>query len=292
MPQSASPPPPPLEIAGRAFVWGERTYVMGVINCTPDSFSGDGLGDDREAALRRGARMLADGADILDVGAESTRPGFRPVAAAVELARAVPVVELLVRELGVPVSIDTTKGVIACAALEAGASIVNDVSGLCHDREVAACVAEHGAVAVAMHNQRNRPFHDVIGDTCAGLEEALKTAAMAGVPRERLIVDPGFGFGWRAEQNLELLRRLGELRALGRPVLVGTSRKSAIGAVLGLPVEERLEGTAATVALAIANGADLVRVHDVREMVRVARMSDAVVRGWTEGPEDGERGDG
>ena len=181
---------------------------------------------------------------------------------------------------------------IACAALEAGASIVNDVSGLRHDREVAACVAEHGAVAVAMHNQRNRPFHDVIGDTCAGLEEALKTAATAGVPRERLIVDPGFGFGWRAEQNLELLRRLGELRALGRPVLVGTSRKSAIGAVLGLPVEERLEGTAATVALAIANGADLVRVHDVREMVRVARMSDAVVRGWTEGPEDGERGDG
>ena len=277
--------PAPLSVAGRLFAWGTRTFVMGIINCTPDSFAGDGLGDDVEAAVQRGLQMVEEGADILDVGAESTRPGFKPVPAEVELARVVPVIERLAPELqrrrrAVPLSVDTTKGVVARAALEAGATIVNDVNGLRADAEIVRAVAEAGAVVVAMHNQRNRPHHDVVGDIRDGLLAAIATAEAAGIPRERLLVDPGFGFGWRPEQNLEMLRRLGELRSLGRPILIGTSRKSAIGHVLDLPVHERLEGTAATVALSIANGADIVRVHDVRAMVRVARMTDAVVRGW------------
>ena len=274
----------PLSVAGRLFAWGTRTFVMGIINCTPDSFAADGLGDDVEAAVQRGLQMVEEGADILDVGAESTRPGFKPVLAEVELARVLPVIERLAtklqRQRAVPLSVDTTKGVVARAALEAGATIVNDVNGLRADAEIVRAVAEAGAVVVAMHNQRTRPHLDVVGDIRDGLLAAMATAEAAGIPRERLLVDPGFGFGWRPEQNLEMLRRLGELRSLGRPILIGTSRKSAIGHVLDLPVHERLEGTAATVALSIANGADIVRVHDVRAMVRVARMTDAVVRGW------------
>jgi len=218
---------------------------------------------------------------LLDVGGESTRPGFQPVGADEELARVVPVIERLAGEVSIPISVDTTKGAVADAALAAGASLVNDVNGLRGDAGVAAAVARHGAAVVVMHNQRNRPFTDVIGDIRAGLEAGLAIAEAAGVARTRTLIDPGFGFGWQVEQNLEMLRRLRELRALGRPLLVGTSRKSTIGHVLDLPVEERLEGTAATVALAIANGADVVRVHDVRAMVRVVRMTDAVVRGWS-----------
>ena len=230
--------PPPLTIGGREFAWGRRTYVMGVLNITLDSFSGDGLGYDVEAAVAQGRRFAAEGADILDVGGESTRPDFDPVSADEEIRRTLPVIERLLAEVDLPISIDTSKAKVAQAALGAGAHLLNDVSGLRHDPEMAS----------------------------------------AGVPRERLIIDPGFGFGWTEEQNLEILRRLGELRDLGLPILVGTSRKSTIGAVLGLPVEERLMGTAATVAIAIARGADIVRVHDVKEMVQVCRMTDAVVR--------------
>ncbi len=259
----ASPPPtppPPGLIGRRRFDWGARTFLMGVINCTEDSFSGDGLRADADAAVRQGLRMLAEGADLLDVGAESTRPGFKPVSAELELARVVPVIERLARETDAPVSVDSTKAGVVRAALAAGATVV------------------------IMHNQRNRPFHDVAADIREGLLAGCAVAERAGIPRERLILDPGFGFGWRPEHSIEMLRRLGELRDLGRPLLVGTSRKSAIGAVLGLPVEERLLGTAATVAMAIANGADIVRVHDVKEMAQVARMTDAVVRGWRPPP--------
>lgn len=273
--------PQPVAIGGREFVWGRRTYIMGIINVTPDSFSGDGLANDVAAAVDQAVRMCRDGADIIDVGGESTRPGFRPVSPEEEIGRTVPVIERLVREVDVPVSIDTYKAEVARAALAAGARLVNDVHGFRRQPEVAAAAAEFGVPAVSMHNQRDREFHDVIGDVTAGLVESLRIARERGLPDERVIVDPGFNFGWTEEQALEMLRRLGELRALGRPLLVGTSRKSTIGVVLGLPVEERLEGTAATVALAIANGADIVRVHDVREMARVARMADAVVRGWT-----------
>ena len=283
----ASPPPtppPPGLIGRRRFDWGARTFLMGVINCTEDSFSGDGLRADADAAVRQGLRMLAEGADLLDVGAESTRPGFQPVGADVELARVVPVIERLARETDAPLSIDSTKADVVRAALAAGATVVNDVGGLRGDPGVAEAAAAAGATVVIMHNQRNRPFHDVAADIRDGLLAGCAVAERAGIPRERLILDPGFGFGWRPEQSIEMLRRLGELRDLGRPLLVGTSRKSAIGAVLGLPVEERLLGTAATVAMAIANGADIVRVHDVKEMAQVARMTDAVVRGWRPPP--------
>ena len=272
----------PITIRDRQFVWGSRTYVMGVINISPDSFSGDGLGRDVEAAVQQGRRFEEEGADILDVGGESTRPGFEPVSTAEEVERVIPVIHRLVRETGLPVSIDTAKVEVAERAIkEAGAHMMNDIWGFRQDGErMALLVAETGLPAVIMHNQRGRPFHDVVGDLLEGLGESLRIARLAGIPAERLIIDPGFGFGWTEEQSLEILRRLAELRVLGRPILIGTSRKSTIGKVLDLPVEERLEGTAATVAIAIANGADIVRVHDVKAMVRVARMTDAIVRGW------------
>jgi len=200
------------------------------------------------------------------------------VSAYEEVRRVLPVIEGLLAAVDLPISIDTSKASVAQAALTAGAHLLNDVSGLRHDPEMAAVPARFGVPAVVMHNQRGRPFRDVIGDIRSGLEASIDLAAAAGVPRERLIIDPGFGFGWTPEQNLEILRRLGELRDIGLPILVGTSRKSTIGAVLDLPVEERLMGTAATVAIAIARGADIVRVHDVKEMVQVCRMADAVVR--------------
>jgi dihydropteroate synthase len=192
------------------------------------------------------------------------------------------VVRRLAAETALPVSIDTYKPEVAEAAIAAGAHLLNDVWGFRYEGDgerLARLAAAHGLPAVVMHNQRGRQFHDVIGDLLAGFRESLRIAGEAGLPQERLIVDPGFGFGWDEEQNLEMLRRLAELRVLGRPILIGTSRKSTIGKVLGLPVEERLEGTAATVAVAIAHGADIVRVHDVKAMVRVAQMTDAIVRG-------------
>jgi len=272
----------PITIRDRQFVWSSRTYVMGVINISPDSFSGDGLGRDVDAAVEQGRRFEEEGADILDVGGESTRPDFQPVSAAEELERVMPVVRRLVRETSLPVSIDTSKVEVAERAIkEAGAHMINDTWGFRQDGErMAALAAETGLPAVVMHNQRGRPFRDVVGDLLEGFRETLRIARQAGVPEERLIIDPGFGFGWTEEQSLEILRRLAELRVLGRPILIGTSRKSTIGKVLDLPAEDRLEGTAATVAISIANGADIVRVHDVKAMVRVARMTDAVVRGW------------
>ena len=272
--------PAPMMIGGREFRWGERTYIMGVLNLTPDSFSGDGLADDTAAAIRLGVRMREEGADILDIGGESTRPGFAPIALEEEIRRTRPVIEALAKEIDIPLSIDTYKPPVARAALDAGAALLNDIHGFRREPALAALAAERGVPAIAMHNQRDRPFRDVIGDINSGWRESLRLAAESGLPKERVILDPGFNFGWTAEQALEMLRRLPELRGLGRPLLVGTSRKSTIGAVLGLPVEERLEGTAATVALAIAGGADIIRVHDVKEMARVAKMADAIVRGW------------
>jgi dihydropteroate synthase len=252
---------------------------MGIINVTTDSFSGDGLGLDAEAAVAQGRRFAEEGADILDVGGESTRPGFQAVTPEEEMRRVLPVVERLAREVGVPISIDTYKAAVARAALKAGAQLVNDIWGFRHDPVMAPLVAESGVPAVIMHNQRGREFRDVIGDIRAGLEVSLGLAEQAGITRQRLIIDPGFGFGWTEEHNLEMLRRLAELRDMGLPILIGTSRKSTIGAVLGgVPAEERLMGTAATVAIAIAHGADIVRVHDVAEMVQVCRVADAVLR--------------
>lgn len=253
---------------------------MGIVNVTPDSFSGDGLALDAEAAVRQAVEMRDHGADIIDVGGESTRPGAGELRAGEEIRRVCPVIERLAKELDVPISVDTYKAQVADAALGAGAHMINDVHGFLREPEIAAVAARFGVPVVAMHNQRGRDFHDTIGDIVAGLLESLKIAREHGLPEERVIVDPGFGFGWTVEQNLEMLRRLPELGVLARPILVGTSRKSTIGAALGgLPVEERLEGTAATVAIAVAGGADIVRVHDVREMARVVKVADAIVRG-------------
>jgi dihydropteroate synthase len=278
---TATRTPAPIIIGGREFAWGKRTYVMGIVNVTPDSFSGDGLGGDVEAALRQAVQMRDNGADIVDVGGESTRPGFAEVAEGEELRRTIPLVERLVRELDIPVSIDTYKAAVAKSAIEAGASLVNDVHGFLREPEIARVAAEAGVPAVAMYYHRGHVFKDTIGNIVEGLLESLAVARTQGLLEERIIIDPGFNFGWTDDQALEMLRRLGELRVLGRPILIGTSRKSTIGNVLGgLPVEDRIEGTAATIAISIANGADIVRVHDVKEMARVAKMADAIVRGW------------
>jgi len=273
--------PAPITIGGRSFEWGERTYIMAIVNVTPDSFSGDGLGGDVDAALRQAVQMRADGADIIDVGGESTRPGFAEVGEDEELRRTMPVVDRLARELDVPISIDTYKSRVAKEAIAAGATMINDVHGFLREAEIARVAAEAGVPAVAMYYHRGRAFKDTIGNVIEGLLESLAVAREQGLPDDQIIIDPGFNFGWTDDQALEMLRRLGELRVLERPILIGTSRKSTIGKVLGdLPIEERLEGTAATVAISIANGADIVRVHDVKEMARVAKMADAVVRGW------------
>jgi dihydropteroate synthase len=270
------------KIGGRPFVWGSRTYVMGIVNVTPDSFSGDGFGGDVDGAVAQAERLVAEGADIIDVGGESTRPGSERISAAEELARVLPVVQRLARTLPVPVSIDTYKAAVAERCLDAGAALVNDIWGLRADPAMAALIARRRVPVALMHNQRGIAYADLLGDVIRMLRESIALGRRAGIAEERMIVDPGIGFGKSKEQNLELLHRLGELKVLGRPLLLGTSRKSTIGFVLNLPPEERVEGTGATVALGVAQGVDMVRVHDVREMVRICRMADAVVR-WQPG---------
>ena len=260
---------------------------MGVINVTPDSFSNDGVGGDVDAAVRMAAQFQEDGADIIDVGGESTRPpgiygNSKPVSVDEELSRVLPMIKAIRSEIDLPVSIDTYKAAVAQAAIEAGASIINDIWAFQRDPEMRKVAADAVMPVVLMHNQVGTEYDDPVPDIVEGLRQRVDAAVHGGVRQENIIVDPGMGFGKTAEQNLEILRRLGEFGALGLPLLVGMSRKSTIGYVLGLPVEDRVEGTAATVALSIAGGADIVRVHDVKEMARVARMTDAVVRGWSQ----------
>jgi dihydropteroate synthase len=263
------------EIGGHRFDWGSRTYVMGIVNVTPDSFSGDGLGDDRDAAVAQGLRLVEEGADFLDVGGESTRPGHVPISAADEIARTEEVVKRLSRESNVPDSIDTYKLEVAEAAVAVGATIVNDIWGLARSPALAELAARHDCALVLMHNQDGTDYAgDLITEIKRFLRGAVDAAVAAGVPRERVLVDPGIGFGKTADQNWEVMRRLKEVKELGQPVLVGTSRKSFMGKLLDLPVSERLEGTAATVTAAVLRGADVVRVHDVREMMRVVRVAD------------------
>ena len=273
-------------IGGVPFYWGTRTYVMGVVNVTPNSFSGDGVGDDVDAAVALGLRMEREGADVVDVGAESTRryndrAGAVPVSVDEELDRLMPVVQRLSAELSVPVSVDTYKPEVARRCLEAGAHMVNDVWGVRADTTMLDVVGEFGVPVVLMHNRDGNVYSDLLSEVAGSLRAATDRALASGIPRDNVIVDPGIGFGKVADQSLEIEGRLGELRALGQPLLVGPSRKSHLGLVLGgLPPQERLEGTAAAVSLCIAGGADIVRVHDVKEMVRVVRVSDAIVRGW------------
>lgn len=280
---TSQPPPnaPPLSVAGgEPLVWGRRTYVMGIINLGPDSFSGDGLAGDVAAAVDKARRMEADGADLLDVGAESTRPGSMPISASAEADRLLPALSAICQAVDIPVSVDTYKAPVARQAIAAGASLVNDVWGLLADGNMARVIAHAGVPAILMHNQREAQYDDLVSDVSAGLRRIAVIARAAGIAEHNVILDPGIGFGKTADHNLELLRRLPELRELGYPLLLGVSRKSTIGRVLGLPADDRVEGTAAAVAMSIAGGADIVRVHDVKQMVRVARMTDAIVRDW------------
>lgn len=259
------------------FRWGERTYVMGIVNVDPDSFSGDGISD-INAAVDQARRFVVEGADIVDVGGESTRPGSSPVSVDEELRRVIPVIERLSSELSIIVSVDTYKSGVARQAIKAGAHMINDVWELKRDPELVKVAAEENVPLIMTQNQRDSHFRDFFSELADSLKKSIQRALNVGVSWENIIIDPGVGFGKTVEQNVEIIRRLAELKKLRRPILLGTSRKSFIGYTLDLPVQERLEGTAATVAIGIANGADIIRVHDVKEMVRVAKMSDAIIR--------------
>lgn len=286
-----------LNIGKHKFAWSARTYVMGILNITPDSFSGDGLYQGKtavEAALQQARQFAETGADILDVGGESTRPGSQPVSVEEELERVIPVIERLHSEIDLPISIDTYKATVAAAAIEAGAAMVNDVWGLRADPALSPLVAARGVPIVLMHN-RSQPanaevrerlggryvgveYNNLIEDIKNELTLSVELAHQVGISDDNIILDPGIGFGKTVEQNLELLNRCGEIRVLGYPLLVGPSRKSFIGYTLELPPEQRVEGTAAAVTVAILRGADIVRVHDVEQIARVVKMTDAITR--------------
>jgi len=272
----------PIRIGPGIFRWGERTHIVGILNITPDSFSGDGLvgrGELPTRAVAQARAMVLEGADLLDIGGESTRPGHAAVDASDEIARVVPVLRAIRAELpAVPLSIDTSKPAVAAAALEAGADLINDVWGVAADDALARLAAERDVPLILMHNRAEARYTNLLAEVIADLWRAIERSLAAGCRLESLIVDPGFGFGKAPHHNLELLRRLPELHVLGRPIMLGTSRKSTLGRVLDLPVDERLEATLATTALAAAAGIDLIRVHDVRANVRAARLTDAIVR--------------
>jgi dihydropteroate synthase len=268
-----------LTIKNRQFKWGERTYVMGIINLSPDSFSGDGL-TSLESAVIQAKKMIEEGADILDIGGESTKPGYIPVTVDEEINRVIPVIKDLAPQIDVPISIDSSKYEVVSLALEAGADIVNDQWGLKTEPRLAALAAERKVPIIIMNNLRDNETlkDDIVAEVIATLENGFKKARQSGVPTEKIILDPGIGFikSWQAD--LAVLCNLEKLKALGRPILLGPSRKSFIKMVLNLPADQRVEGTAAAVAIGISKGADIVRVHDVKEMVRVVRMSDAIIR--------------
>jgi dihydropteroate synthase len=265
---------------------GKRTLIMGVVNVTPDSFSDGGLYADPERAIAHALALAEEGADIIDIGGESTRPGAAPVPVEVELERVIPVIKGLSKEVKLPISIDTYKAAVAEAALEAGAAMVNDISALRFDPRMSEVLRGCEAPVVLMHMQgeprtmqENPRYDDVVGEVGAFLRERVAAAVEAGIAPERLILDPGIGFGKTVAHNLEILRRLDELKALGRPILIGPSRKSFIGQLSGAPVGERLPGTIAAVVLGIARGADIVRVHDVRAVKQAVILADAIIRG-------------
>jgi dihydropteroate synthase len=256
----------------------QRTLVMGILNVTPDSFSDGGLYNTKDRALQHVREMIENGADLIDIGGESTRPGFRPVPAEEEMERVVPVIEAIRKEYDIPLSIDTYKAQVAKAAIQAGADIVNDIGGLQYDPEMGRTVAELDVPVIIMHNRQEPVQGAFLPVWIADMHKALQIAFQAGIKPDRIILDPGIGFGKTYEQNLLAMKHLDRLCGLGYPVLLGTSRKSIVGKTLDLPVEERVEGTAATVTWGIAKGVSIVRVHDVKQMVRVTRMTDAMLR--------------
>ena len=290
MPNVRSKPGMTLKCRSRKLELGGYTLIMGILNVTPDSFSDGGLFAKVEAAVEHAENMVAQGAHIIDVGGESSRPGADTVSVEAEKARVLPVIERLVGTVEVPISIDTYKSSVARDALSIGACIVNDITALRGDPDMASVVAEAGAPVILMHmkgtpkDMQLDPHYDsLISEITSFLRTRIQAAIDAGIPQNQIIIDPGIGFGKTVAHNLEIIRRLREFKSLGRPILIGTSRKSFIGKVLGLSTDDRLEGTAASIAVAIANGADIVRVHDVKEAARVVRMTDAIVRSGEEG---------
>jgi len=263
-----------------------KTHVMGILNVTPDSFSDGGLYLNKDSAVEKALLMAEEGADIIDIGGESTRPGAEPVSLDEEISRTIPVIEALSGRLDIPISIDTYKSEVAKRAIDAGATIVNDISGFTFDPEMASVIADGEVAAIAMHikgtprdMQNNPVYSDLFSEIIEYLSESIRIAEEAGIPRDRIIIDPGIGFGKRPEDNLMIINGLERFSVLSRPILVGVSRKSFIGAILdNAPANERLEGTAAAVAISVIKGANIVRVHDVREMVRVVRVADAIKR--------------
>lgn len=267
-----------LKIGGKVWQWGKRTYIMGILNVTPDSFSDGGIFYDIKAALQHSAQMVSEGADIIDIGGESTRPGFTVLTAKEEIERVIPVVESLSKEADILISIDTYKAETADAAIKAGAHLINDIWGLKHDKEMAAVIAAAGVPVCIMHNRDNKDYNNLMEDVISDLAGSIEIAKKAGISDENIIIDPGIGFAKTYEQNLQVLRNMDMLKRLGYPVLLGVSRKSVIGLTLGLDVNNRLEGTLALTAYGIMKGADIVRVHDVLQNARTAAMTDAVAR--------------
>ena len=265
------------------FDWGSKTYVMGILNTTPDSFSNDGIYADVDSAIARGIEMLSNGADILDIGGESSRPPavygeVNEISLTEELDRVIPTISGLADKAKCLISVDTYKSKVAEAAIAAGAHVINDIWGLSRDPEMAPLIADTGVSVVLMHNAEEPKYCDVVLDTFDFLKAQVEFAVDNGIGEDKIIIDPGIGFSKRTDENLEILNRLEEYKKIGMPLLVGTSRKAPIGQILGLPVDDRIEGTAATIAVAISRGADMVRVHDVKEMNRVSKMTDAIVR--------------
>ncbi len=269
------------------FDFSLRTYIMGILNVTPDSFSDGGIYFDKDNAIEHALRMQEEGADIIDIGGESTRPGSETISVKEEIRRVVPVIEALAKRIKVPISVDTYKSAVAEAAISAGASIVNDISGLRFDKKMPKVAAKNKAPVVIMHikgtpknMQKNPTYKALIPEVMDYLQEGITIAQEAGIPDDKIIIDPGIGFGKTVVHNLEIIKRLNEFTGFEKPILLGPSRKSFIGKTLGdLPVAERLEGTAAAVAIGIFNGANIIRSHDIKAMVRVAKIADAIKRG-------------
>lgn len=266
-----------MKIGGREFETNKKTYVMGILNVTPDSFSDGGKWMEPDKALFRVEEMQAEGMDILDIGGESTRPGYSVISDEEEIARIMPVIEAIKSRFDIPVSLDTYKSGVAKAGVEAGVDLLNDIRGLKYDGEMARVIGESGLPCCLMHNRKEAEYHDFMREVIEDLEETLKLAERAGILREKIILDPGVGFGKTCEQNLQAVRSLESLHSLGCPLLLGTSRKSFIGLTLNLPVSERLEGTLVTTVMAVLKGCSFVRVHDIKENVRAIKMAEAIL---------------
>lgn len=271
------------EIKGKIFNFGEKSFVMGILNITEDSFSDGGKYINADKAIERALKMVEDGADILDIGAESTRPGAIPVSEEEELERIVPIVEKLSKLVKVPISIDTYKSEVAKYSLRAGADIINDITGLKGESTMAEVVSDNDAYVIIMHMQgtpqtmqSNPEYQDVVSDICLDLKESFSIAEIAGIKKEKVIIDPGIGYGKSTNHNLEIIKRVGEFKIFGAPILIGASRKSMIGNVLNLPVNERVEGSLAVAAASVMNGASIIRVHDVKETKRTLTMIDSI----------------